>query len=134
MFLPFEADLQGFAVIALASAHIAGHVHVGEEVHLHFDHAVALAGLAAAALDVEAEAPGFVAACARLRYRGEDLANGREQAGIGGRIGARRAADRALIDLDHPIDVFQTFDAVEMRRAGRGAVELRRHRAKQACR
>jgi hypothetical protein len=60
------ADLQRLAVVALALADVAGHVHVRQEVHLHLDHAVALAGLAAPALDVEAEAAGLVAARARL--------------------------------------------------------------------
>ena len=55
--LSLEADLEGFAVVALAPADVAGHVHIGQKMHLHLDDAVALAGLAAAALDVEAEAP-----------------------------------------------------------------------------
>jgi hypothetical protein len=51
--------LERFAVVALAVADVAGHVHVGQEVHLDLDHAVALAGLAAAAGHVEARsAPG----------------------------------------------------------------------------
>ncbi len=52
--LALVADLQRLAVVALAVADVAGHEDVGQEVHLHLDHAVALAGLAAAALDVEA--------------------------------------------------------------------------------
>ena len=46
-------DLQRLAVVAAALAFLAGDVHVGQEVHLDRDHAVALARLAAAALDVE---------------------------------------------------------------------------------
>jgi hypothetical protein len=64
--LALVQDLQRLAVVALAVADVAGHVDVGQEVHLDLDHAVALAGLAAAALDVEAEAPRAVAALARL--------------------------------------------------------------------
>ena len=56
--LPLVADLQRLAVVALALADVAGDVDVGQEVHLDLDDAVALAGLAAAALDVEAEAAG----------------------------------------------------------------------------
>ena len=67
--LALVLDFQGFAVVALAVADIAGHVDVGQEVHFHLDHAIALAGLAASALDVEGEAPGAVAALARLRAR-----------------------------------------------------------------
>jgi hypothetical protein len=65
--LPLELDLQRLAVVALALADVAGDVDVGQEVHLDLDDAVALAGLAAAALDVEGEAPGLVAARLGLR-------------------------------------------------------------------
>ena len=54
--------LQRGVVEALALADLAGHVNVGQEVHLHPLHAVALAGLAAAALHVEGEA---ARACSR---------------------------------------------------------------------
>jgi hypothetical protein len=47
--LALVADLQRLAVVALAVADVAGHVDVRQEVHLHLDQAVALAGLAAAA-------------------------------------------------------------------------------------
>ena len=53
-----EADLERLAVVALALAHLARHVDVGQEVHLDLHEAVALARLAAAALHVEREAPG----------------------------------------------------------------------------
>jgi len=99
--------------------------------HLDLDHSVALARLATPALDVEAESSGLVASRTRLRHGGEDLANRREQACIGRRIGAGRASDRTLVDLDHAIDVLEALDPVEVRRARRGAVELRGHRAEQ---
>ena len=54
--------LQRLAVEALAAADVAGDEHVGQEVHLDLDQPVALAGLAAAALDVEAEPARPVAA------------------------------------------------------------------------
>ncbi len=60
--LALVGDLQRLAVVALALAHVAGHVDVGQEVHLDLDHALALARLAAPALDVEREAPRLVAA------------------------------------------------------------------------
>ena len=79
-------DLQRLAVVALAVADVAGHVHVGQEVHLDLDQAVALAGFAAAAAHVEAEAARRVAARARFRHLREQLAQRREQAGVGRRI------------------------------------------------
>jgi hypothetical protein len=51
-------DLQRLAVVALARADLARDVDVRQELHLDLEDPVALAVLAAAALDVEAEAPG----------------------------------------------------------------------------
>ena len=99
--------------------------------HLDLDDAVALTRLAPPAFHVEAEAAGLITARARLRHRGEDFADGREQPGVSGGIGARRAADRTLIDLDHPIDMVESLEAVEMRIAGGRVVELRRDGAEQ---
>jgi hypothetical protein len=54
-----ELHFERFAVVALAAAFLARHVDVGQEVHLDLDQAIALAGFAAPALDVEAEPPGL---------------------------------------------------------------------------
>jgi hypothetical protein len=58
--------LQRFAVVAFAVAFLARHIDVGQEVHLDLDQAVAAAGFAPAALYVEAEPPGLVAARLRI--------------------------------------------------------------------
>src|SRR6185369_2063239 len=110
--LALEVDLQRLAVVALAVADLARDVDVGQELHLDLEDAVALAVLAAAALDVEAEAAGRVAANARLRHAGEQLADGREQPDIRGRVGARRSPDRALVDLDDLVDVLGALELV----------------------
>jgi signal transduction histidine kinase/ActR/RegA family two-component response regulator len=52
-------------------------------VHLHLDHAVALAGLAAAALYVEGETARLVAPLPGLDGAGEQFPDGGEQAGVG---------------------------------------------------
>src|SRR6185436_4001881 len=96
--------------------------------HLDLDDAVALAGLAAAALDVEREAAGLVAARLRLRQAGEPLADRREGAGVGRGIASRRAADRRLVDVDHLVEVLQPFDLVVRGGGFAGGVELARHR------
>ena len=116
--LALELHLQRLAVVALALADVAGDVDVGQEVHLDLDDAVALAGLAAAALDVEGEAAGLVAARLGLGQAGEPFADRREGAGVGGRVGARRAADRRLVDVD---DLVEKFEARRCARAGPGA-------------
>ena len=54
--LALVVDLEGLAVVALALADLARDVDVGQELHLDLQDAVALAVLAASALDVEAEA------------------------------------------------------------------------------
>ena len=92
--------------------------------HLDLDHAVALAGLAAPALHIEAEPPGLVAARLGFRQAGEPVADRAEGAGIGRRVRARRAPDRALVDVDHLVEIFEALKAViGLRRAG-GAVQL----------
>ncbi len=105
-------DLQGFAVIALALAHVAGNVDVRQKVHFDLDQAVALAGLAASALDVEGEPPCLVAARAGFLGAGKQVANRRKQSGIGCRVGAWRAADRALVDIHYLVQVLQAVEAV----------------------
>src|SRR5678815_528647 len=80
--LVLELDLQRLAVVALALAHVAGDVDVGKKVHLDLDDAVALAGLAAPALDVEGEAAWLVAARFRLRQAGEPFADHGEGTGV----------------------------------------------------
>ena len=88
--------------------------------HLDLDDAVALAGFAAAALDVEREAAGLVAARFGFGQAGEPVADRREGAGVGRGVGARRAADRRLVDVDDLVEVLEAFDAVVRRRDARG--------------
>ena len=103
--LALELDVERVAVVAGALAHLARHVHVGQEVHLDLDRAVAGARLAAPALDVEAEPTRHVAADLGLVGRGEQLADVVEHAGVGGRVRARRAPDRRLVHVDDLVEV-----------------------------
>ena len=88
----------------------ARHLDVGHEVELRRDHAFALALLAAAALDVEAEPSGLVAALDRQRRVGEQVADGVVEADVGGRVRSAVPADRRLVDVDHLVDVLDTVD------------------------
>src|SRR5690606_35578040 len=118
---------QGFAVVALALTHVAGYVDVRQEVHLYLDHAVALAGFAAPAFDVEGESSRTVAARAGFRDAGEELADRREQAGVGRRVRARGAANRALVDVHHLVEVLHPVEGiVRGHLERRGAVERSR--------
>src|SRR5690242_16214191 len=96
--------------------------------HLYLDDAVALAGLAAATLHVKREAAGLVAARLGLGEAGEPFADRREGARVRRGIGARRAPDRRLIDVDDLVEVLEAFDAVVWGRGLARAVEPPRHR------
>src|ERR1700675_963544 len=73
--LALVLDFERVAIVALARADFAGDIYVGQEVHLDADDAVALAGLAASALDVEGETPGSVTAHPRLGKLRKQFAN-----------------------------------------------------------
>ena len=124
--LALEAHLQGLAVVATAVALLAGRHDVGQEVHLDRLVAVAAAGLAAAAFDVEREAPGLVAADACLGQRDEEVADVREDAGVGGGVGARGAAYGALVYVDDLVDVLKPDDVVVGQGVAQRAVEVLR--------
>ena len=66
MFLPWNRTSSTSRVVALAAARFALDPHIGQEVHLDANLAVAFARLAAPARHVEAEPPGRVAAQLRL--------------------------------------------------------------------
>src|SRR6267154_262052 len=99
-----------FRIVAAAAADFAGDVYIGEKIHFDAAQAIALAGFAAPAFYVEAEAAGAVAAFAGFGEHGEKLANGGEDAGVGGGIGARGAADGGLVDLDDFVDLIGADD------------------------
>jgi len=96
--------LQRLAVVAGTFADVALHVDIGQEVHLDHVHSLPAAGLAAAPLHVETELAHLVAPGLGLHRGSEHLADGVERTGVGGRVGAGGAADRALIDHDHLVD------------------------------
>ena len=105
-------DLERFAVVALALANLAGHVDIGQEVHLDLELTVARAGLAPAAADIEAEAARGIASRLRVRGRGEKVADVVEEIRIGRGVGARRAADGALVDADDFVEEFLALDSL----------------------
>ena len=120
---PLVAHLERLAVVAASVADVAGDVDLRQELHLDAQRPLSLAGFAAPALDVEGEAPRLVAAHLRLRQRGEEFADGRHRAGVGGRIGARRPADGRLVDVDDAVEFLQALDGVAAGGGETGAVE-----------
>ena len=101
------AHLQRLPVIALAAAHVAGNIHVGEKVHLYLHKPVAGAGFAPAAPDVEGKAARVIAPQLCVVGLGKKLPYIRKHARIGGRIGAGRAPDGALVDGDDLVNIFK---------------------------
>jgi hypothetical protein len=101
---------EGLPVVASPVADLADHVHVGKKVHLDLDGSVTRAVLAPPALDVEAESAGEVAPSLGVECLGEQGADLVEDAGVGRRIGARGAADRGLVDVNHLVEVVETGD------------------------
>ena len=122
--LALIAHLERLAVVALALADLAGDVNIRQEVHLDLQQAVAGAGLAAAAANVEREAPGAVAAQLGVLRGGEKAADIVKQPGIRRRVGARRAADGTLVDVDDLVQMLQHRRCRRICRDGAfGAVE-----------
>src|SRR3989442_8858770 len=124
--LSFVPDLQGFPIVTPALTDFARNVDVGEEVHLDFDEPVALTRFAAAPLDVEGKPPGPVPAQLGLREIREQLPDRGEEAGIRGRIRARGATNRALIDVDDFVDLIETLQAIVGARNDLRTVEMAR--------
>ena len=103
--LALVSHSQRLAVEAPTTAFLAFHVNVGEEMQLHFLHAVALAGFAAPAFHVEAEAARLISAHTAFGQLGIELADGVPHAGVSRRIAARGAADGLLADADDVVYV-----------------------------
>ena len=120
--LALVVDLERFAVVALALADLAGHVNIGQEVHLDLELTVARAGLAAAAAHIEAEAARAVAARLRVRRGGEEVADVVEEIRIGRGVGARRAPDGALVDADDLVEELFALDGAASARVHLHAV------------
>ena len=96
--------------------------------HLDFDLPIALAGFATASADVEAESPGTVSVrFAFLRAR-EQRADIVPQPDIGCGIASGGSSDRALIDVDHLIDVLDAGDLTIGARAPMRMVDAIRQR------
>src|SRR5690606_7835561 len=99
------------AVVPLTVAHLTIDVDVGEEVHLDLDRAVTGARLAAATLDIEAEAARLIAAHLRLWRLTEQCADAVENARVRGRVRARRSTDRRLVYMHHLVEVVEAGHA-----------------------
>ena len=121
----FVAHLERFLVVAAALAHIARHINIRQEVHLDFEQAVTRTRLAAAALDIERETARAVAARLGIRRLGEQIADVVEHTRIGRRVGARRAPDGRLVNVDDLIQILDADEFVVRACTGLCTVQLR---------
>ena len=103
------ANLPRLVVVARAAANFAHHLGVGKKLHGDALNALSLASLAAAALHVEAEAAWVVAAELGLGKLREELPDGSEDTRVRRRVGAWRAADGALVDVDDLVDLVEAL-------------------------
>ena len=92
--LPLPAHLERVLREPRAAAHLARHPDVRQEIHVEAGRAVPLAGLAAAARDVEAEAARLPAALLRVGQHCEEGADVVPHLHVGGGVAPGRAADR----------------------------------------
>src|SRR5271170_1976160 len=124
-----ELDRQRLLIVTAAVTNFAGDINIGHEVHLDTALAVSLAGLAAAAGDVEGKPPRLVAALAGLGEHREEIADGGEDARVSRRVRARGAANGRLVDSDGLVDLLEALDLVVFAGLFAGAVELFGERA-----
>ena len=124
-----QRDLEDLRAIASPVAVGTTQIHVREELHLHVLEAVAAAGRTAAGARIEAERPDRVTALPCERLAGEQLADCIEGADIARGIGARRAANRRLIDHHDAGELLGAFERiVRARRFRRLAKTLEQRR------
>ena len=122
--LASEPHLERLAIEPLAPTLFARHIDIRQEVHLDGAEPVAVATFTSSALHVEGEAPGLVTADASLWEFDEELADIGEDVGIGGWIGARRASEGTLVNVDDLVDILQSFDGRVGQGLSEGAVEM----------
>src|SRR6266498_2617471 len=122
---------QRFLVVAPASADFADDINIRQEVHLNAALAFSLTGFAASAGDIKREPAWFVAALARFREHGVEIANVREDSRVSCRIRAWRPANGRLVNANNLVDILRATDcfvrasllARVIKRLGEGTIE-----------
>src|SRR5579862_5161706 len=118
------AYIENLRLVASSFALFADQFDVGEELHFHRDRAVALAGFAAASGNVEGKMPGGKASLLGLGKGSKEVADAVEGLDVGNRIGARRSADRGLVDQNDVVNEIVALDSAPIRRRDRLSVGL----------
>src|SRR5690554_1339778 len=102
------ADFQGFPVVSPPLTGFAGNLHIRQEIHLYHFHACSLAGFASATLDIKGESAWLVTPDLGFRQLHKQAPYIRKHTSIGGRIRTWGTTDRALVDFNNFVNMFQT--------------------------
>jgi hypothetical protein len=123
-----DGHLQHFGAVAPPVAVRAAQVHVRQKLHLHVLEARAAASGATPVAAVEAEFGRRVAALLRQRRLREQGANRVPRAHIADRVGARRFADRRLVDENHALQMVGAEQSLVRARGLGGLAEVTQQR------
>ncbi len=107
-------DAQHLRLEALAVALLAGGIDVFEEIHLQLFIPVPFAALAASVGGIEGEVPWRQTAAQGFPLGGEQGADLVEGLQVGDGVGARRPADRLLVDEPYALHMFESLDGLEL--------------------
>ena len=111
-------------VVAFAVTDVARDVDVRKKVHFYLYDAVALAGFAPPAGNIEAEASRRIASCLGVPGSLKQLPYRSEHLDICGGVGARSSPYRALVDADDVIEIVGSGDFIAIPLCSEGAVDL----------
>ena len=116
-------DFQRLPVVPRAVTDLTWNVNVRQKVHFDLHKAVAAAGFAPAALDVEAEPSRPIAPDLRLVGGREQVPDIVEQPRVGGGVASGSPADGALVDVDDLVQILHAVNAVTEAGTGTGMVQ-----------
>ncbi len=122
--LLFKADLQCFSIETFTFTDGASHPNVGQKVHFKFVGTVTFTCFAATTFDIETETTWFKAALLGLRKLRKQISNVIENFDISTWIGPWSSPDGRLIDRNHLVEMFHTFDRSVFPRFAKAIIEV----------
>ena len=119
---PLIFDLQRLPVVPLSLADLTGYIHIRKKMHLNLQDSVAAAGLAPAAFHIKTETSLLISPCLCIRRSCEQFPDQVKHSRICGRVGLWRPADRRLVNIDHLVQLLDSFDVLVLSWYGPGTV------------
>ena len=113
-------------VVTLATTHLTGHEHVGQEVHLHVLVSIAETRLTASTANVKREAPRLISAYLRLRQSHEEVTYISKHPRVCRGVRAWRTPQWRLVHGYHLVNVFHPLDALVGQWLAQRAIEVLR--------